>query len=82
MLLCKHADQLVPMITHELLVRPLPEVHDKVAGVKAERFCDAEQVSILVDKPHLLLACARLDYTRGCQDYILAFGEEDHVLLL
>ena len=53
------------MLAYKLLVGPLPKVHYKVGRVDAHRLSHAQQVTVLVDESHMLLASACLDNARG-----------------
>ena len=59
------------MVAHVLFVCSLPEMHDEVVVAKSERFGHAQQVNVLVHKPHLPLLKACLDDTRLRQNNIL-----------
>jgi len=62
----QNADELIPVLAHELLVRPLAKVHDKVARVEAQRLGHTKQIGVLIDKSDLLLARVGLDNTIVC----------------
>jgi len=64
------------MVAHELFIGALSEVQNEVGVAKAERFCDAQQVCILVDVPHVFAFAARLDDSRRGQNYDFGLREE------
>ena len=82
MLRGQHADQLVTLLTDELLVGSLPKMQDEVLTALSEALGDAEQVRVHVHVPDVLVALARLNNPIVGQDDVLGLGEEDHVLLL
>ena len=67
----KDTDEFVAMVAHVLFVCPLPEMHDEIVVTESERFGHAQQVNVLVHKPHLSLLIASLDDTRLRQNNIL-----------
>lgn len=70
------------MLTIELFVGSLAEMHDKVRVAESERFRDAEKVRILVPKFNLLVAHVGLDDLVVRADDHLGLGEEKHMFLL